>query len=121
MQGGLEAETSNGAIVARLENSPSIPVKLSSSNGSIELTMAKAPQSDIRAKTVNNSITLHLPTGTAARVSADTSNAKVSCDFDLTGENDNGHLKGTIGAGGPSIELTSSNGSIHIVKGIGSN
>jgi hypothetical protein len=117
LTGGLEAETSNGGIVATLASAPPTPVKLSTSNSSIELTMDKPPLSDIRAETRNSSITVHLPAGTGAKISADTSNSSVACDFDLNGENEKGHLSGTIGSGGHSIELTTSNGHIHIAKG----
>jgi DUF4097 and DUF4098 domain-containing protein YvlB len=117
--GSLEAETSNGGIVARLDSSPSTPVKMITSNGSIDLTMDKSPQSDIRAQTKNSSITIHLPADASAKVSADTSNDSVSCDFAVTGgENEKGHLKGNIGAGGHTIELTTSNGRIRIAKGV---
>jgi hypothetical protein len=115
--GSFEAETSNNAITARLAASPSTPVKLISSNGSIDLTMEKAPQSDIHAETKNNSITLHLPANTGAKLTADTSNSSVTSDFDVAGENEKGHLRGTIGAGGHAIELITSNGHIRIAKG----
>lgn len=116
ISGGLEARTSNSGITARLETSPSRPVKLESSNGAIDLTLEKPPQSDIRAETRNAAITLHLPPSTGARVTADTSNSSIACDFDVAGENDRGHLKGTIGNGGHEIELTTSNGHIRIAK-----
>ena len=80
--------------------------------------MEKAPQSDIRATTRNGAITVHLPAGTNAKVTADTSNSSVSCDFDVNGDNDKGHLKGTIGTGGHEIELNTRNGKIRIVKGV---
>jgi hypothetical protein len=118
MTGSLEASTSNSGIVADMAISPSAPIKLHSSNGSVELTMRQNPEGDIRADTSNNSITLHLPPPAAGRISADTSNSKVSCDFDLSGENQKGHLKGTIGTGGHNIELSTSNGQIRIAKGV---
>jgi DUF4097 and DUF4098 domain-containing protein YvlB len=116
--GALEAETSNSAITARFAAAPAMPLKLQTSNGAIDLTMEKPPQSDIRAETRNGAITVHLPAATAAKVTADTSNSSISCDFDVNGENEKGHLKGTIGAGGHEIELNTRNGKIRIVKGV---
>jgi DUF4097 and DUF4098 domain-containing protein YvlB len=118
ISGSFEAETSNASIVARFDTSPSTPIKTITSNGSIEVTMEKAPLSDIRAATRNSPITIHLPAETSAKITADTSNSSVTCDFDVAGgESSKSHLKGNIGSGGHTIELTTSNGHIRIAKG----
>jgi hypothetical protein len=123
VSGALEAETSNSSITARLDTGPAATTKLVSSNGSIELTMGSAPKGDIRVETRNNSIKLHLPADTAAHVVADTSNGSISSDFSVASKGDGDerkkHMDGVIGAGGPTIELSTSNGSIHILKGSG--
>ena len=80
--------------------------------------MRNSPESDIRAETKNNSITVHLPAGVSAKLVADTSNASVTSDFDVAGgEKEKHHLNGSIGSGGHTIELTTRNGRIRIVKG----
>jgi DUF4097 and DUF4098 domain-containing protein YvlB len=91
------------------------------SNGSIDLTLGSAPKGDIRAETRNNGIKLHLPADTAAHVVADTSNGSISSDFSVSSKGDERkkHMDGVIGAGGPTIDLSTSNGSIHILKGSG--
>ena len=118
--GNCEAETSNSSITLRLETAPEAPLRLITSNGSIDLTMTKAPKNNIRAETRNSGITLHLPSSTAARLIADTSNSSISSDFEVTtrlhGEGKN-HLDGMIGSGGPTLELSTSNGHIRIVRG----
>jgi hypothetical protein len=85
--------------------------------------MQKAPRGDIRAETRNSSITLRLPSTTAATLTAGTSNSSISSEFDVRtethGENRKNHLDGTIGTGGPRIDLSSSNGHIRILKGSG--
>jgi DUF4097 and DUF4098 domain-containing protein YvlB len=117
--GSLEAETSNSGIEARLDSSPSTPIKMTTSNGAVDLTLEKSPLSDIRAETKNSSITVHLPANASARLNADTSNASVTCDFDVANsETEKGHLKGNIGSGGHTIDLTTSNGHIRIAKGV---
>jgi DUF4097 and DUF4098 domain-containing protein YvlB len=124
LTGKCEAETSNSSINIRLQDAPTTPVRLTSSNGAIELALAEAPKGDIRAETSNGSITVHLPGNTAARVNADTSNASVSSEFDLltqfSGERSKkDHMSGSIGTGGPSIDLTTRNGRISILKTAG--
>jgi DUF4097 and DUF4098 domain-containing protein YvlB len=122
--GECNAQTSNSSIKIRLESAPSTPIRLATSNGSVELTMEKAPKNDIRVETRNSSITVRLPAGTSARLTADTSNSSISSDFDvrteLHGEESRkNHLDGSIGSGGPRIELSSSNGHIRVTKGSG--
>jgi hypothetical protein len=118
--GECDAETSNSSIKVRLENAPSTPIRLVTSNGSIDLAMEKAPKNDIRAQTRNSSITVRLPAATSARVTADTSNSSISSDFEMRTQMDEDrrkhHLEGTIGGGGPHIDLSSSNGHIRLVK-----
>lgn len=121
LQGGsLDAGTSNGAIEVSVANPPANwPIKADSSNGRIELTVDGSRIPDIRASTSNSSIALRLPSSLNARLQADTSHGTVSTDFDvlmhgqISGKS---HLSGTIGSGGPLIELSSSNGSIHVMK-----
>ena len=119
----VDAETSNSSIKARLDGSS--PVRLNTSNGSIDVGFAAQPKADVRAETKNSSITVHLPQGTGARVTADTSNGSVSSDFEVQGssrgddDRHRNHLSGLIGAGGPLVDLSTSNGSIRIVQGAG--
>lgn len=118
MEGSLEAVTSNAGIYARLSRSaPGRTLRLETSNGSIELTMEAFEQNEIRAATSNASITLRLPESTKARLKAATSNASIHSDFpSLTQTTGKDHLEGDIGGGGPLIQLTSSNGSIRVLR-----
>jgi len=125
--GSFEAETSNSKIEAVLANpSSSWPVKLNTSNGGIDLTLKASKLPDVRAGTSNSSITLHVPATADARVRATTSSHN-SIDSDFSGlmaggdeDGDRRHrrsdIDGKIGQGGPLIELSTSNGSIHILK-----
>jgi DUF4097 and DUF4098 domain-containing protein YvlB len=118
--GSFEAITSNGSITARLNDPGSTwPVHLASSNGHIDLRLEAAQLPDVRASTSNSSIVLRLPAGANGRVRANTSHASVSSEFDqLHVYNEHGHaeMNGTIGGGGRLIELSSSNGSLKILK-----
>ena len=121
MHGSFEGTTSNGSITARL-NDPAAtwPVRAESSNGHIDLTVDAKQLPEVRASTSNSSILLRLPGSASARVRAATSHSSISSDFDgLQSDDDrrkHSELHGTIGGGGPLIDLSSSNGSIKIVK-----
>ena len=119
--GSFEGTTSNGSIHARLNNpARTWPVRAESSNGNIELTVDGQTLPDVRASTSNSSITLRLPAGASARVHANTSHASVSSEFDELRSDWSGRkhseLSGTLGGGGALIDLSSSNGSIKIMK-----
>ncbi len=118
VHGSLEAYTSNGAIDVTLEKpATNWPVKLHSSNGHIDLTIKSSNVPDVRAETSNSSLTVHLPSSVNARVHATTSHASVESDFDLQGGNKGkSELDGTIGSGGPTLDLSSTNGAIKILK-----
>lgn len=117
--GWLEAGTSNGTIVARITKPDSNqPVRLESSNGRIELTLDSAR--DVRASSSNSSIEVRLPSSANARLRARTSNSSITTDFEVrvaSGALQSKHsLDGTIGSGGPLIDLSTSNGHIKVVK-----
>lgn len=119
ISGQLEAQTSNGGIIVHLAKAEAgHPVRLDTSNGSIDLTIDQPLMNDVTATTSNSGITVHLAPSTAAHVKAHTSNGSISSDFDvkMQGEISKHSLEGTIGAGGPMLELDTSNGSIHLVK-----
>jgi len=119
--GSFEGMTSNGSITARLSDPAATwPVKAESSNGHIDLTLDAKQLPDVRASTSNSSILLRLPAASSARVRAGTSHASITSDFDGLQRPDDrrkhSELHGTIGSGGPLIDLSSSNGSIKIQK-----
>jgi len=119
VRGSLEAETSNGGIHVRLAKSEAgHPIKLETTNGGIELTIETAQQNDVRASTSNGSITLHLPSNLNAQLNANTSNSSISSDFEVAtqGTMSKNHLEGRIGSGGPTLDLSTSNGSIRLLK-----
>ena len=117
IRGALDATTSNSSIHAMLDKVDG-SVRVQSSNGGIDLTLPPNAQSAVRAHTSNNGITLHLPGDVNARLSAGTSNASISTDFEMRmrGEISKHHIEGTIGNGGPLIDLGTSNGQIRVLK-----
>jgi DUF4097 and DUF4098 domain-containing protein YvlB len=116
-KGRFGASTSNGSITAHLRDQDSGAVRLSSSNGHIDLTMDAARE--VHATTTNSSITVHMPATAGAQVDAHTSNSSITCDFDVSvrgGMMSKHHLQGTIGNGGPTLDLGTSNGSIKLLR-----
>jgi hypothetical protein len=114
-KGRFGATTSNGSITVRLMDADPNPVRLESSNGHIELTMDQ--MREVKASTSNSSITVRLPASANATVDAHTSNSSITCDFDVTSHEFSKHrLAGTIGKGGPLLDLGTSNGSIKLLR-----
>jgi hypothetical protein len=98
-RGRAEATTVNGAVRARL--------------GSMGV------RESLDFSTVNGSITLELPEDANAEVTARNVNGGIETDFPITIRRAGfvGHrLNGTIGRGGPRLELSTVNGSIHLRK-----
>lgn len=119
VRGFFEATTSNGPIEARiLEATGTRPIRANSSNGRITLTVESLKSSDIIASTSNSSLTVKLPAGAGARLKAGTSNSSISTEFDVTaqGTMSKNRIEGTIGGGGPLVDLHTSNGSIRVLK-----
>jgi hypothetical protein len=123
VRGAATVRTSNGRITIRLDHPAASPLRASTSNGAIDITLRSEAKDSIRAETRNGSITLHLPGDTGAHLIADTSNSQISTEFEIreheqaTGRAVN-HLDGTLGNGGPEIELSTRNGHISVLKNL---
>jgi len=114
-KGRFGATTSNGSINVRLKDADSSPVRLETSNGHIDLTMDAVRE--VKATSSNSSITVHLPASAGATLDAHTSNSSITCDFDVSTHQFSKHrLEGTIGKGGPLLDLGTSNGSIKVLR-----
>lgn len=117
LRGGLQADTSNGGVNVEIAGG-NRPVRIGTSNGGVELTLPPNFSGGSRVHTNNNSIKVYLAEPANARVTAHTSNASVTCEFDIRvhGEIGKHDMEGEIGNGGSALDLTSSNGSIKILK-----
>ena len=115
IRGSIDAETSNSSIHAALL-SLDREVRAETRNGAIDLTLPGALTQNVRAKTSNSSVTIRLGEPANARISARTSNSSVTSEFDarVHGDLRRNEMEGTIGNGGPLLELSSSNGAIKI-------
>jgi DUF4097 and DUF4098 domain-containing protein YvlB len=113
LRGSLEVETSNGPVDAT-ELKGAVMVR--TSNGPIRVTMDAVRE--VRASTSNGPITVRVPAGAEADVRARNSHGPITSDFDVRGGGffSKNRLEGSIGKGGPLLDLSTSNGPIRIVK-----
>jgi hypothetical protein len=113
IQGRAEAHTVNGGIEvdsAGLTTAETV-------NGGIEATVGQAGWKDpVKLKTVNGGIEVSLPGDTAANVEAATVNGDIETDFPLTvkGRFGRRRIQGSIGGGGPLLEMETVNGGIKL-------
>jgi hypothetical protein len=119
-RGGLEAETSNGGIHVHLGDSEAgQAIRLTTSNGPIDVQLDTPRANDVVAHTSNGSVTVRMADLSAAALHAATSaTGSIRSDFPIvtSGKLSGSRIDGTIGSGGPRIELTTSNGNIRLVK-----
>ena len=116
VDGQMRFHTSNGSVRAGNVRGG---VNATTSNGSVDLELETPQSSDVTASTSNGAITVRLPAATNASVNAQTSgHDRIYSDFDVTvrGQLAKSRLQGTIGSGGPRIELSTSNGNIRLLK-----
>jgi DUF4097 and DUF4098 domain-containing protein YvlB len=94
--GTAEGTTVNGSINATMaSNDWNGTLEFTTVNGSIEVDLADDIDADLEASWVNGGLTTDLP-------------------FAVQGSMSRRHAEGTLGRGGPDIELTTVNGSIRI-------
>ena len=112
-KGAIEVSTSNGPV--RVTDA-SGPATLRTHNGPIELTLDSVHE--VLASTSNGPITLRIPSDAGATLHARTTIGPIHSDFDLSAEDriSRNHLDGTIGPGGPLLDLSTSNGPIRVLQ-----
>lgn len=121
VRGALDVRTSNGSVTARM-SSPDAhkPIRIETSNGSVNLVFDQLRENPVRVRTSNSSITMRLPATVNAQVSASTSHGSILSELDLpsdaTSDKERHHLEARLGTGGPMLSLSTSNGSIKLLK-----
>ena len=113
LKGALRAETTNGRIVgSALEGGATVET----TNGVINLDFAKLGEPGVTCETTNGTISVTVPRDTGARISARVTNGDINTsDLQLTGPHQTRQsLDASIGGGGLSIKLETTNGSITI-------
>lgn len=116
VSGKLDVGTTNGRIeLARCSGS----VNAETTNGAVHVELMQVtPGASMRFETTNGGISLTVPPSIGAVVDAGTTNGSVSSDVPITTSSFGRHsLHGTMNGGGPSIRLSTTNGSIKILSG----
>ncbi|HTI04376.1 MAG TPA: DUF4097 family beta strand repeat-containing protein [Gemmatimonadales bacterium] len=116
MKADVRASTVNGSVRVTTTGL----AEASTVNGSVYAEMGRADwKDDLEFSTVNGGITLILPGKLDTEVRATTVNGDIETDWPLTvsGRFNNRHVRGTIGAGGRGLSLSTVNGEIRLKKG----
>src|SRR2546422_9754215 len=116
LKGDVKASTVNGSVRV----STTGLAEASTVNGSVYAEMGRANWTNVlEFSTVNGGITLTLPPKLDTDVHAKTVNGEIESDYPLmvTGRFGPRRLRGTIGAGGRSLNLSTVNGEIRLRKG----
>lgn len=113
LSSSVEAVTVNGNIQVETNGAATATTV----NGSIEARVGRLSD-DLEFTTVNGGVTVTLPSGTAANVEATTVNGSIETDFPITirGRWGPRSARGEIGGGGPTLEITTVNGSITLLR-----
>src|SRR5438876_524183 len=116
LKGDVRASSVNGSVRV----STTGLAEASTVNGSVTAEMGRANWTNVlEFSTVNGGITLTLPPKLDTDVQAKTVNGEIESDYPLmvTGRFGPRRLRGTIGAGGRSLNLSTVNGEIRLKKG----
>ncbi len=114
--GRMKVETVNGRVSAKGVRGHA---SFETVNGSIDAEFQSlAAAAKVEAETVNGGISLRLPADFAATLDAEVVNGHVECDFpiQLNGKTSRRQIRGTIGGGGSTIDASTVNGSIKVLK-----
>jgi DUF4097 and DUF4098 domain-containing protein YvlB len=92
-------------------------ISVTNRNGSVDLTSAP-PLGNVSIENRNGSVNVTVPEHAAFTVQADTTNGDVENDFSLATQGSETHknFDGTVGKGGPTMRITTSQGDIALKK-----
>jgi DUF4097 and DUF4098 domain-containing protein YvlB len=116
LKGDAHVSTVNGSVRVTTTGL----AEASTVNGSVYAQMGRADWTDdLEFSTVNGGITLILPVKLDTEVRASTVNGEIETDWPLmvSGRFSNRRIRGTIGAGGRALSLSTVNGEIRLKKG----
>jgi hypothetical protein len=116
---GLKADVKASTVNGSVRVTTTGVVEASTVNGSVYVEMGRADwTNELEFSTVNGGITLILPDKLDAEVRASTVNGDLVTDYPMTisGRFGPRRMRGTIGAGGRSLSLSTVNGEIRLRK-----
>jgi len=115
VDGWVSATTSNGAI--NITGTTGV-LEAETSNGSIKVEIPNMRNEDVNIETTNGSIKAYISSNLNVNIEMRTSNGTISIhDIQIVvTESSSTLLKGTIGTGGPTIFIKTSNGNVDVYK-----
>jgi len=114
VSGRVNAVSTNGRV--NIEHATG-PVTARTTNGSVSVSLSGgAHLENVEMRSVNGSVHLYVPANAAFSVKAHTVNGSVRCDLPLASvkEQTRKKLDGVVGAGGATVDLSTTNGSVQI-------
>jgi putative adhesin len=123
--GSIGVSGANGALLASTTNGS---VEVEDTSGSLEATTTNGsitavfrtldPKGSLHATTTNGNVEIYLPKDVKATVEAGTTNGSIRVSFPLTssGIMTSKTVRGTIGGGGSTVALTTTNGQIRVAR-----
>jgi len=112
LSGSVKVDSSNGPIVGE---DLSGPVLAGTTNGAVRIQVAALHPEGIRLDTTNGAIDLKIPADARANISARWVNGGFrTSGIDPEGQRERRRFEGKLNGGGPRIELSTTNGGIHI-------
>lgn len=110
----VDASTTNGNVKVRTSGGV---VNASTTNGSITASLGSTEGTQpMSFTTTNGSVTVYAPPTLSADLDISTTNGRLSSDFPVTvdGTFRRNSIRGTLGQGGPSLVVRSTNGSVSL-------
>ncbi len=113
-QGRVDAETSSGSIVVEGIDGA---VEIDATSGNVRMSFARLT-GDSSIETSSGELTVALPEDSDFDLDISTSSGNIAVDFPVTMRGDMGSddVEGSVGNGGPVLELDSSSGNIRVTR-----
>ena len=115
VSGHLDLGSENGEVTL---NRVGGAIHLKSENGSVDVTLggARLDSEGLDVESENGSVDVRVPAGFAAHIDARSETGSMAVDFPITvqGRLEPNHITTDIGGGGPTIRISSENGSVSI-------
>lgn len=117
VSGHMDLGAENGSVtLSRVGGA----IRLKSENGSVDVSLqgSRLDTDGLDVESENGSVDVRVPSDFAAHVDARTETGSMRVDFPVTvqGRLDSNHIETDIGGGGPTIRISSENGSVSIER-----
>lgn len=114
VSGKLNVESTNGDI--QIGDATDAALRASTSNGDIEFEGSLAPNDISTISTISGDVVVRLPEDSSFTLDATTISGEIDSDFELQdGQESRRERSGTVGNGGPRLEIETTSGDISVI------